>query len=71
MIDVLNIVGSFKRIQFSHIEREQNIIFPLLMKHLSFDDWKGAEEVAMPEKEIRPLLIMRQSLASQHVLTQP
>ncbi len=71
IMDVLNIIGSFKRIQFSHIEREQNIIFPLLMKHLSSDDWKGSEEIAISNKDIWPLLVMRQSLASQHVLTQP
>jgi len=40
---LLRTANEFKHTQFSHIEFEQNTIYPMLEKHLSEKDWQNIE----------------------------
>ncbi|MCK5880267.1 MAG: hemerythrin domain-containing protein [Sinobacterium sp.] len=68
--DVLIAADALKRTQLSHIQREQEVIFPILMEKLSGSDWAEAENLAISEHDQWKQLCMRKTLASQNIITQ-
>lgn len=75
MSGILLLASKSKALQFSHLEQEQKIIFPLLEQYLSPEEWHESvvlsESLAIDaqEQDMWRLLWMRENLSKTHAVT--